>query len=661
MRRLLSLLIAGTLILGCSDDATGPVDDGGGDTEEAFLVSWSLDAGRAASSTVTAAGGGTLVATDADGVSYTLEVPPGALGGDTLVTITPFASLSIEGPGLTVCEGCAPPDTLCCVRGALFEPAGLAFDTTAVLTIHYPVAVPMPPDTMGRIVLLGDDPAVYAPCSTSVDAGARTIETGISHFSGYGTDAPDCDRLTGAFIEARDRMTALEGTAMFYGAAGDFWSLRRSGIHCDGYGTCVEVCPGLADGVDSWIELSAANHGAALQSFFAGEPADWSTIDALVGHADAALRLAAACPSVGRSDLRATILGIIREKAGVIADEAWAACEDDRCDEGRSALSSLVDLADRGYIEDAAFAQLLRDRYEDCCGGWNLSLSVDNTTILRAIIQPGDETMTSATFTMTVTTASGEPVADKYVDLYWDEDRFIGGGTTDESGVARKSIGVRDLGSGDRFNCAGSVVKEVYAKIYDSSSSTNYFSDAVTITFRNFVVSATVSYTYTFDEYEDAENYGSGSASVSGGGWNYGNSAAFYICDNAFNGTLRRSYSSSGCTNGECGTNTFIDGLEYEKCLLRPNLESVLLDNGTVTYRLVSLTFNTVGVPGQAWMELCKEGECDTSLVYVSAWAPWPAVPSLWESVDGVIEPLTWSLESETENANLSIVVEAYY
>ena len=242
MKRLLLLLSTGILLFGCSDDATGPpADDGGDDPTETFEVSWVPDAGRAASAEVTAAGGGSVSATDADGVTWTLTVPPGALDGDTVITITPFASFSIEGPGTTVCEGCTPPDTLCCVRGALFEPAGLGFDTTAVLVLHYPLSVPMPPDTMGRIVLLGDDPAVYAPCSTAADAGTRTIETGISHFSGYGTDAPDCDRLRLAFFEAQERMIQAEGSELFYMAAGDMWSLRQAGFHCDGYGVCVEA------------------------------------------------------------------------------------------------------------------------------------------------------------------------------------------------------------------------------------------------------------------------------------------------------------------------------------------------------------------------------------------------------------------------------------
>jgi len=66
-------------------------------------------------------------------------------------------------------------------------------------------------------------------------------------------------------------------------------------------------------------------------------------------------------------------------------------------------------------------------------------------------------------------------------------------------------------------------------------------------------------------------------------------------------------------------------------------------------------------VPGQAKMEKCLEGECDTVNVYLSSWMPWPTVPSIWECVDGVIEPLTWSLSSDTEDATLSLVIEANY
>ena len=660
MKRLLLYLSLVILFLGCSDDATGPTtDNDGDDPSETFEVAWTPDAGRAASAEVTAAGGGTVSATDADGVTWTLTVPPGALGGDTIITITPFASLSIEGPGMTICEGCTPPDTLCCVRGALFEPAGLGFDTTVVLRLHYPLSVPMPPDTMGRIVLLGNDPVVYAPCSTAADAGTRTIETGISHFSGYGTDAPNCDRLTTAFIETLDRMIRAEGTEFFYMAAGDMWSLRQAGFHCDGYGVCVEVCPGISEGVESWIELASADHGSDLQSLFADMEADWTTIDGLVRHVDATDRLAASCPAVGRSGLRRIILGIILEKAGVMADAAWNDCQNNRCEEGRAALEALVDLADRGYIVDGTFVQLLRGRADDCCGGYQISLSVNNPNILRAIINPGDEAMCSATLMVTLKTSSGEPVPDTYVGL--ESDFILNGVTTDENGVGLQYVSTRDLGYGDRFGCAQYVTKEIIANFYDSDNSLNYYSDPVTLTFQNFVVSTTVTYNYSFDEYEDAENYGSGSGSVTGGSWNYANSNAFYPCDGAAEGVIRRSYSSSGCSGGECGESALIDGLEYSGCLIRPNLESVTLDNGKTTSRLVSLSFNTLPVPGQGWMEMCKEGECDTNLVYLSSWMPWPTVPSLWECVDGVIEPLTWSMSSDTENATLSLIIEATY
>lgn len=152
--------------------ADGRID--GGDvlalaTTQATLgpaLGMTTDAARSASTEVTPFDGGTVQTTDVNGITYTLVVPPGAVGTTAMVTLTPVTAI-------TGIQGLEAP--LAAVQGG---PAGLQFARPARLTIDVPGGVP---STAGLGILIADDGtgAELLPML----AGATRIEMELRHFS----------------------------------------------------------------------------------------------------------------------------------------------------------------------------------------------------------------------------------------------------------------------------------------------------------------------------------------------------------------------------------------------------------------------------------------------------------------------------------------------
>jgi hypothetical protein len=109
------MLLLTAALLSCSDDSTAPPAADTGPVQK--------DAAHAVSETL-GSDGGSISATGANGIQYTLEVPAGALINPTRITVTPI--LGIEGFGLS--GGLA---------GAVdLQPSGLEFVQAAVLRIQ---------------------------------------------------------------------------------------------------------------------------------------------------------------------------------------------------------------------------------------------------------------------------------------------------------------------------------------------------------------------------------------------------------------------------------------------------------------------------------------------------------------------------------------------
>ncbi|MFN8574755.1 MAG: Ig-like domain-containing protein [Gemmatimonadaceae bacterium] len=128
-----------------------------------------LDAGRATSASVGAAGG-TLTATSSAGLTYELRIPPLALDTSVNITLAPlkaFNRLPLSG-GL--------------VGAVEFQPAGLTFRAPATLVIKTSPNVPSNQRLVGFSFGTAGDALAPKPAST----GGGQVSVLVSHFSGAG-------------------------------------------------------------------------------------------------------------------------------------------------------------------------------------------------------------------------------------------------------------------------------------------------------------------------------------------------------------------------------------------------------------------------------------------------------------------------------------------
>jgi hypothetical protein len=154
-----------------------------------------LETSRAVSATIGSAGG-SLTATAANGTTYRLDIPQGALPGPVTITMAPVASVS----GLPLSGG---------LLGAVdLRPTGLRLARTALLRIGKSGAPP------GGLTLTGFGLATGAAAVTRSPAVARIGEVAVllTHFSTHGAAFGTTEDLSTLELEGRDR-TESEGTA----------------------------------------------------------------------------------------------------------------------------------------------------------------------------------------------------------------------------------------------------------------------------------------------------------------------------------------------------------------------------------------------------------------------------------------------------------------
>lgn len=155
---------AGAIMLvlaGCGGE--GPAAQGDGAAPSPLAIT--RDPARAVEATIGVAGG-RLEASAADGTRYVLEVPAGALPGDTRIRAVP-ASLS--------------PPAADASHALMFEPDGLRFLDWVRLTIV--PATPVPAERRFPF-WISEDGAVVAAALVDPSAEATTLL--LDHFSGYG-------------------------------------------------------------------------------------------------------------------------------------------------------------------------------------------------------------------------------------------------------------------------------------------------------------------------------------------------------------------------------------------------------------------------------------------------------------------------------------------
>ncbi|HEY6065501.1 MAG TPA: hypothetical protein VIY96_05060 [Thermoanaerobaculia bacterium] len=248
-------------------------------------IAVNLDSARAASGAITAATGGTLSATAANGTVFTLAVPPHALVAATTITMTPVSSID----HLPFSGGL--------VAAVSLEPSGLHLMSGARLTIRTPSPTPQSEETAFAWNGTGEDFFLYPPVAAGGDLQMYVLRLG-GYGVGRGSDAErqtqagreppgEADRLSHrmAPLLREGRAEARGGTAARVATPND-WRLGLKLLMDESYSPPgalrdrMETCFGYPDDViglisevTAWIVNVELNLGP-LDSVFPGRRAE---------------------------------------------------------------------------------------------------------------------------------------------------------------------------------------------------------------------------------------------------------------------------------------------------------------------------------------------------------------------------------------------------
>ncbi|HUV35526.1 MAG TPA: hypothetical protein VMX58_01145 [Patescibacteria group bacterium] len=585
-----------------------PDDENPPDT---FTITYEADQSRAVSVRIGAAAGGGIEAQSADGVTFALEIPPGALEADTTITIAPLSSFTIAGPGSACMEGCGTGENGC-LRGALFEPSGLVFIEPVDLTVTFGVSVPCCFDSVGTLICFDSSWDHYEPCSTAVDPDHHLLTAKIRHFTGYGTAAPDSAQLWAIFNAMSGSLQAYIGNSgVLASVILQINDLLSCATVCDRYLTheCRRISPELDAAADAACLDALQSHSNLILMANATEHSRESA-DKLI---EACERFVYAYSNLRNTNMalatmRTAWLAGIDQTAHSLAEAAHAMCESGNCD-GKNILSYVLGIGSLGYVTDTAFLDTVSDWLTDCCAGLDVRISSDSPTVCRGALSEEGSALRSAyvTITVTVTTASGEGREGIPINLGWDWDaRWIDSGETDASGK------VTFLMSGSLVSvangCSGDVTRRLYAEADDGHRV--YHSGYLPIIFKPLLISLTISYSHTGD-YSTQYLTETINASILG-------TITGPTCANGSpysTGELTRTYNYVYQTQTVTQTKRIIGNERVTECYASAAMEEVISPNGVAVHVLRGVTvWDMCGLLADAIVEYCDSyaGTCDT-------------------------------------------------
>ena len=416
---LVLFLILVLYLFNCSDN---PVEV---DESEPFpvgvVMSYSTDGETQVSGPCSPISGATYYVTGSNGVTYDFSVAPEAVESEVTITITPFSEVSIR---TEMSDGTlGEPNTTACLVGALFEPEGLEFDSTAVLTVTFPNGFECAMSDTLRIVCLDSSKAFYEIMETEMNEMEGTLSCTLTHFSGYGTYDPNCDCLE-----------AIINAAIAYGT--EFPSDHAIDVLTE------HLTFAISGGCDEMADLALDGIHDVFERIAAGAIAD-ANADPSEGSLQNLITRLEQAKQWGFSDIQATLEAAIESVIRSLAAQGKALCASGEHEQGRALLSSVLLYILGGYVDDPEFASQVQNDLDNC-GAPNIALEADKGIITDYAMHEND-TSTFVTFVATVTSHSGEPLENTSVVLYrmppGGEYSSCGGGTTDESGMARMRYG----------------------------------------------------------------------------------------------------------------------------------------------------------------------------------------------------------------------------
>ncbi len=468
---MLALALA-VLPAGCDETVTEPEEEEA--TYGALIISYEADEGSAESGEITPETGGTVSATGPDGVTYELVVSPGAVASPTEVTIAPLRELSISSMDLT------RVDTSACIVGALFEPEGLEFDSTAVLSVIFPESgLDCALDEYYCVVSIDSASSYYEMLPTEIDYGVPSLTCTLTHFSGYGTHDPDYDYLKkliegyseyGQDFPGDDILGKLMSLADRAAAMG--WNDLRDLAWQGAY----PILDHLANEA-----ISAAD----------ADPGE-STLAVLLHYLDPA-------QAMGFTDIKDRILHAINDLVVAVATQGQQLCQSGEKEAGQALLGKALDWATAGLVLDTATKDMIEDWLRDCAG-YTVVLTADKPFVHSCAIRADQLEGTLLTFTVTVTDAFGDPVDGQTVTI---QGGVCGSwvGTTDSGGNYSVTVSGRQLGYGPSACPPHSWVVTFYAET--GSGTDTYRSNDLPFTIKDIVLTSEFSYSFNFSYAEE--------------------------------------------------------------------------------------------------------------------------------------------------------------
>ncbi len=493
----------------CSDSGTGPeVGDLVDDEYRGLEISYTSEPANAVSETLTPEEGGTVTATGSNGVSYSLEVYPGALVTTTEITVTPLSRLTI---GI---EDSAAVDSSDCLQGALFEPAGLEFDSTAVLTITYPVSgLDCVLNNGFSIVSIDSASLFYEIIPTVFDAGVPSLTCTLTHFSGYGTD----DMNDHDFLE---------------------YLITNTIKYAVGFPGIDEIAKLLSysqqaalAGWDDLVLLAINGVRPILQILVddAVQDADADPGPIMMGVLGRYFDLAA---GFGIEEIMSQLTDAMDRLARAYAARGVALCGEGKHEEGRAILRTVLDWTDSGLVKNPEIYRPQLVQWMEDCGELVFNFGANTNSVVNLVTSEGALEAAIVTFVATVMDFSGAPKEGITIFVGWDRDSSTWTGTTDANGEYTFSV------SGSRFTPNGCFDSFSYTFHPQMSLGYGEWEDGqdVIVQFNNLPIFTSLTYDYAF-----TSSINNMIVSFIGHGTGGGGGCDF-PCDNC-NGLLTRNYS----------------------------------------------------------------------------------------------------------------------
>lgn len=526
-------------------------------------ISYEVDEVYTTSKSVNANLGDTIFAEDRYGVSYKLIIPPNALKNNTTITITPFKNLSIGGVGGDTCKMCGNGNNDCCHRGVLLQPHGLKLDSTATLIIKFPDTSPFPFDIVGIVTYIDSATKEYEVCPTETDLLTYTLTAKIKHFSGYGTDNANHDRLKEAIKDAF-RKLGPAGTLFWPNLA---YITELFAIHnvCteDGYTDLISLIEnGLYNLWSTQINwaLNISNNSSDCEALNIG-----GYVRQITGWYST-LSNGAAFDNLRNKAMQAYVNAMYR-----IVARGELACKSDSCNLGMELLSCARQAYLTGDIEDPDLIERINRGMGTCCKEAEVKLTSNRDVVKMYPLNRNDLTDAYAILTVTVTGSNGKPRPNTYVYFTTDETNVSpNSGETDSLGELRVvATGYLSPDPDENGNA------QRYIIAHANIGGEEFLSEPITLNFKWPKIKITINY--------------NSSSSVYGDQW-----ASSHI---TVNGTLMRTHGLRNCSgqvnrtysaNYFDGYGSIISGEEvYEGCpfdIWRFGLEQILIPNSNYQY-----------------------------------------------------------------------------